>query len=260
MFSNEDEWSFDGFEAIEKCETGKTLEALRDIDRRLYEGATTHGVPNGVMDDDSGHASGPNRVDFGYAAHTESVGDRELNDWRGAFPYVMVRGINPSSSAGDGDLEADTVETALPIDTVGRGWSDSSSSGSASPVKHGLSLSVSGRRMVLNPAMSGTNATATALATANAVPFSAREESVNDDDDVYCVQGELSEYVALHRGNQATDDAGDGGQTDVISPTESMRAEITAILCDSVWHEVLETLRPLVRNVIAAAAKGEAEV
>ena len=88
------EWSFDGYNVMERKETARTLSSMLELEDKLY----------GDADEAEGEQEqiSTQRVDFGYNAHVDGVDQVELGTWRRNFAFLRVDG-RASSRANNGE-------------------------------------------------------------------------------------------------------------------------------------------------------------
>jgi hypothetical protein len=264
-----------GFEEIERTATRNLSKALDDVESTLYKPpvekeAEKPAVPV-ISDGDMPEVADYEefrRFDANmYDAHTDIVEEKEILQWQSAFPFIRVEGTQ-YSSAQHGLINNDFGDGVVLVSPHG----DCSQMNLASPVPPSAgdvqSLERFPRTFFSTPSSrknvdGDINFMVTGKKCALHMPPPAVD---HEEEEVDLVEGELEEDIALDRGAEPTQVVSDTESREretpydvdkVISPYLCRKEEVLSILCDAVWPECVDTLRPLVERVVKVSREND---
>jgi hypothetical protein len=260
-----------GFEEIERAATRNLGKALDDVESALYKPPVEKGAekPEVAVIGDGDMPGMPDYEEFRrfdanmYDAHTDIVEEKEILQWQSAFPFIRVEGTHYSSAQHD-LTDNDFGDGVVLVSHHG----DASQMNLASPVPPSAgdaqSLERFSRTFFSTPnsrknADGDVNFMVTGTKCALHMPSPAVDHEEEEEEEVDLVEGELEEDIALDRGAEPTPATSDTESREretpydadkVISPYLCRKEEVLSILCDAVWPECVDTLRPLVERVV----------
>lgn len=243
MFFDDDEGdgfdNFGGFSALNVREVEKTNAALAILEARLYNSDNRVEmiveVPE-VTDEFR-------RFDAtGYSAHTDSVEEHEIRDWKRAFPYLRVEGKGFGISASKvEDSNEGVQQVVLSCDGAKQNTDLQVISGDDAA----LQLVVTGSS--IQPRVEGDKL--------RAMNDNTSAHSLQcDAEEIFAIHGILEEIIEIDKSppdltveSPRSENAALG---DPISPIAAQQCELVSILIDALWPELVKELEPLVRKVV----------
>lgn len=216
------------FAALERAEAEKLSKALSKVEQRLHSEICAH--------DDAPSVS--TKADFernyyseGYDANYESVDDAELRRWQRTFPYLCAAGHTlhhpvEADIANFPDIASNTTSENH-IELVS----------TVLPFEHSMNdLIVVGKAIAI-PMLD----VSTILNAEHAV-----------EEEVIASDGILEEIIEY---NQEGDFTSAPVYSDVPTPEDSIRDEVVSSMLDAVWPDLVTAMKPLIHNVLIAAAE-----
>lgn len=230
------------FANIEQQESKKTEGLLLEIDNRLFTEVTLKGKSKPDIIEENDHGPGMNFRRFydgpsvGYNAHTDTVEDEEIYDWQQSFTYLRP-----------------TVHSILP---------DSIPVQMYCPESVNDTLETSAQESMMS-------SVPTLQVIGKSIPIRMIDADFSDDEDgvcsdIYIVDGILDEMICedksalchspfydtqLHQAKRVLN----AEFLECPSPTTSRRVEIMSSFIDAIWPDVVDSLQPLIRQVITAS-------
>jgi hypothetical protein len=218
------------FAELEQAEAARLSGALVTTEERLHRPVectkATHLEPPPAEEVERNYYS------EGYDANYDGVDDAELLRWQKMFSFVTVTGSRlgcrtepPDAFFDENAALHETQNYLKPITDV------------PPAVDSGLNgLVVLGKTMMIGHMQSSA-----VLAT-----YSEEEE------EIFAIDGTLEEYLEL---NQEDGIRLNQCETDDSAPVEFVREEVVSSMLDAIWPDLVAAMRPLVHNVLKAAAE-----
>lgn len=232
------------FDEIEKSEAQKSTAALLSLEQRLYSDIDPVIVSPVVQECDQYRRY----ESFGYDAHSDEVEDREILQWRRAFPYLQIVGTSIPVIASSSSTPLVSFANEPPSVCLDNYIDTFADDGNR---EESPQFQIVGKQ--IQPRQSE--------------PCSARASSAvgtvygDEEEDGECLaaEGVLEEIIAIHSDSSINDSTAqtDGPYTSTAdkdslcaTPGATQRDEVVSSLFAAIWPDVVQALRPLVEKVV----------